>query len=1191
MMGGIIVDPEPDQSPRFEVVRPLGAGATARVELVRLSEPFGPWPAGSELALKTLDPALAHEPAARAAFAAEAAAAARVSDPGLVRVVHRGEREGLPYLLLQYVPGPSLRELLDEHGPLPEPRLRALGAELARALALLHAADLAHGDVKPENVRLDGDGRAVLLDLGFARTARLDAGAPQAGSLAYLSPERARGAGASPAADVFALGVVLYELATGVHPFAPDGRERRAALRLTRASSHAHLARRTLEVRGADELLAAIDAARVAPPSRLAPTLSPFFDRCLAAALARAEGERPGADELHRRFLQGERGEWWRTRQDAARAEPEHERPVAGTLPLVGRERELGELTALHHAARAEGRAAVAWLVGPEGSGKWRLADAFAERLRVLDDPPLYLETRWSEADEARPAGTLLVCLERWLGLPRGAAPGEREGERLAALIGSARARALLQALDPNRPEATDRSIAAELASWLLALASERPLLVLLDDLHAAGAATLGALSTVLEALRGARVTFVLALREDAPAAEPERMARLVGRLERGGAAGGALYRRIELASLDEAAVSELVRTLFHESAPLVRLAQVLWERSRGNPGFLTEILRDLEARGHILPAAGDDGRYTLAIAPEELPQARSLDRLIRERLRALEPDERRWLERLSVVGGRIQLPYLERAFPSSPGEIDGVLARLVQKGWLVPAADRYRFERPALREALYRAIAPDRRRRLHLSAARGAEGAEGVQGDGADVATDLEQAFHTAFHLHAADEHGELLAIVRRILGPLQRRASAQRLSTLARWGLEALEHLPDLPEREAVRLELLEEAADAADRLGRREDQRVLLDHLAKFELDPEVRPGEGARLYLLHARYAAGTGQFGLARGWLKTAVALAQRARDRWLSSQALRRLAQVQAQIGEFGDARKLARRAQKQAVGENQEALAHLALAQVDVLEDRSEDALRGIGAALSALRRTDEPRAGVVAYAELLHGRVLRSAGLAERALGAVQRAVRMARRAGERRLEAEALARRGGLLLDLDRPDLARAELRDAQLLADEIEDRRGQVLSTLLLGLLEAEQESPGARASLERALELAREIAFYRAESLGLALRARLVRREGDLAAAERDSAQALELCERHGAELADRIVVVGTRALLLGELGRTGEAERVLAELDRRVKKSYRRIAALELRAAQKAYAARLLAAVSSPAGPVFPRRS
>ncbi|HEX6884715.1 MAG TPA: protein kinase [Planctomycetota bacterium] len=1167
--------------PRFEVVRPLGAGATARVELVRLLEPFAGLPAGAELALKTPAGRATDAGAARAAFQAESAAASAVRAPSLVHLVHHGARAGQPYLLLQYVPGRTLRELLEQDGALPEPRLRTLGAELAAALAALHAHGLVHGDVKPENARLDEEGRAVLLDLGFARRLRAGHEAPvraDAGSLAYLAPERVRGEEAGPPADVFALGIVLYELATGLHPFTPASR--RAAL--GRHSTSGAIVGRSLELAGADELLAAIDAARFPPASRLVPTLSPFLDRLFEELLARTPEERPSAPELAARLAAGEGGEWWQARRTAAGEEPAREDADPTTWPLVGREAELATLDDLYREVAGDPpRAGVVWLVGPEGSGKWRLLTAFARRVRAGAAPPLVLEARWSEADEARPAGAVLALLNRWLALQSGRAPRAREAERLVERLGPAGARPLLEALDPRSGGSPDRSVPTELARWLARLAEERPVLVILDDLHRAGPVTLGALSSALELLRDARVLFVLALREDLPAAEPAPLARLAERLQQAGAAGPR-FHRLELRALEPAAVESLVARLFHDSQPLARLTEALWKRSRGNPGFLTEILRALEARGGVRPASAEDPRWVLTIAPDELPVPRSLDRLIRERLAALEPGERIWLERLAVVGGRITPEFLLAAFPPTRrGEVDDVLARLTRKGWLVPAEDRYRFERPALREALYRALAPARRRRLHAAAARGL---------GADP-EDLEEAFQRAFHLQAAGEHGELLATVRALLPVLRRSASAQRRATLARWGLEALEHGAAPEDANRLRLELLEDAADAADRLGAREDQRALLDHLAGLALDPEAQPAEAARLYLLHARYAAGTGQYGLARGWLKSAVAFAERSKDGWLLSQALRRLAQVQAQVGEFAEARTLARRARRRASGENQEALAHLALAHVDVLEGETERALAEVDAALACLRRSREPRTGVLSYAELLRARVWRSAGLPRRSLAAIQRAVLLARRAGERRLEVEALARRGGLWLDLDQPARAKLELREALLLSNEIEDRRGQALSTLWLGQLEAEEGEAQALASLERALEIARGIAFYRAEALGLALLARLRHARGDEAGADRDGGQALLLVERHGAELADRIVIAGTRVFLLRAHGHASAAARTLAQLERRIRAGQRRLAAADLRAAQKVYCERLLRAVLSGEGPVFPRRA
>jgi len=1169
--------------PRFEVLRPLGSGATARVELVRLVEPFAGLAPGTELAMKTLEASPEHEAAARAAFRAEAEAMGLVHAASLVRCLFHGERGGRPYLLLQYVPGRTLRALVEEEGPLPEPRLRAIGRDLAEALAALHAQGLVHGDVKPENARLDEEGRAVLLDLGFARRAlesSRNRGAAAAGSLAYLAPERVRGEPAGLPADLFALGIVLYELATGLHPFG----QAEVRARLRRSSTSSAIPRTSLELPGADVLLAALDAARFLPPSRLVPSLSPFLDRLLAEVLARAPGERPPAAALAQRLAEGEHGAWWRAQIDpATRVAEAIRRADPNSWPLVGRAAELASLEDLYRAVAEprEARAGVVWLVGPEGSGKWRLMTSFAARMRQGERPPLLLDARWNEADEGRPAGAVLKLLNRWLGLPKGRAPLAHEAARLNELLGTASARPLLGALDPRESGSIDRSIPAELARWLAKLSEERTVLVFLDDLHQAGPVTLGALSSLLDLLRGSRLLFVLALREDTPPAEPVALDRLSARLERAAAEDGPPFRRVELPPLDQEAVSEFVARLFHDSAPLVRLAEVLWKRSRGNPGFLTEIVRELEARGGVQAHSEEDPRFVLRVAPEDLPTPRSLDRLIQERLAALDPDERTWLERLSVVGGRLTPDFLLAAFPPTKRvEIDEVLARLVRKGWLVPAADRYRFERPALREALYRSLSGPRRRRLHAAAARGLT----------DAPEDFEQAYQRAFHLQAAGEHAELLECVRALLPPLRRRASAQRLSTLARWALEALEHLDTLPEREALRLEFLEDAADAADRLGRREDQRVLLDHIADIELDAETRPAEAARLYLLHARYAAATGQYGLARGWLRTAAGFAERTRDGWLQSQVLRRMAQVQAQVGEFDEARALARRALRRARGENQEALAHLALAHVHVLEDDIERALGEVDSALAALKRTREPRAGVLAYAELLRGRVWRSAGRPQEALDAIQRALVLARRAGERRLEAEALARRGGLFLDLGRPARARAELVESQLLSDEIEDRRGQVLSTLWLGLLEAEQGERSAEASLERALGLASEIAFYRAEALAEALFARLLEARGEREAALARGKRALELSGRHGAELSDRIVIAGTQAFLLRQNGQEAEARRTLEALARRTRASQRRIKDTSLRAAQRAHAEGLLAAVLSAEGPVLPRR-
>ncbi|MEM7311124.1 MAG: protein kinase [Planctomycetota bacterium] len=1163
---------------------PLGAGATSTVELARLAAPWAGLELGTVVAVKRLLPALALDPRACAALRAEAEIGGRVRHGSLVRVLACGEDDEGPLLVMDYVPGRTLAERLSHEGALPEAQLRQVGMQLAGALAALHAEGVVHGDLKPENVRLDLDGRAVLLDLGLARScAGLADAHADGGSLPYLAPERAQGRPAGTPADVFALGVVLYELATGVHPYDPRAGGL-ASGPITRSSGR--VLPRALEEEGADALLAALATARPTAPSALSPELSPFLDAVLLQMLARAPEERPSAAELASILDQGEAGSWWRTEvgsDDTRLARRQHRE--AHDTPLVGRDQELAALRALFATVLSDGRGAVAWLVGPAGSGKWRLAREFAARARLGVEPPIYLYGRWTETAETRSGGALSLLLHRWLQLPPGRAPRVRERARLEALVSPDTAALLEAALDPSPDARFPDSVGVALADWLAALSRERPLVVFLDDLHRAGAVTLDALGTLVARLHRMRVLLVAGSRDEVSGQNPEALGQLTALITRAGEDSGEEtsipVERVELGPLTVGAVTELVRRVFHRTVPRLRLSEVLWQRSRGNPGLVDEILHELVNQGSVEPAA--DGALRLLIAPDELPMPASLQTLIAARLRGLEPELRRWLERLAIVGGRIEPDFLLRAFPpTTREEIDELFPRLVREGWLVPAGQRYRFARPALREAIYRTMQPARRVRLHAAAARGLEPAEGNEVSAGEL-------FQRAFHLRAAEEHKATLELVLGLIVRLRRRASAQRMLILARWGLEAVDAMSGDPVAGAARLSLLETAADAADRLGVRDEERELLDRLVEMDVDADADPASAARLYLLHGRYAAGTGQFGLARGFLRNAMQLVEQGGPRPLRGEIKRRLGAVQAQIGELADARQLAQEALGDAAEASHRALAHLAIALVDTLEDRFEQGLDRIGACLTELRAEGAPPLGILGFASLLRARLLRSIGRSGRALGAARRAVRLAERAGERRFEVEARARLGALLVDLDRAEEAEVQLRDALLSSREIEDRRGQVIAESWLGILLWEADDPSSRAAVERATESAREIGFYRAEALALAILARIHRAGGDLAAAQSASGRSAELVYLYGAEMVDRIVCLGTRALVLSSGGRGGEGRTLVRELRRHMRRENGRIRSNTLRRGQRAYSTRLLELVLSADGPVYPR--
>jgi serine/threonine protein kinase len=203
-----------DQLGRYALEEELGRGAMGTVYRATTD--------GGAVALKVLRPELAADETFRRRFAREGRIAASLRHPHIVEVVDAGEADGLPYLASRLVVGHSLAERIGESGPLSEAELVGVLGEVARALDVLHERGLVHRDVKPANVMLDVDGRAGLTDFGLARGAAdtvLTTPGRVSGTVDYLAPEVIRGGDATPASDVYALGCVAYECATGAPPF------------------------------------------------------------------------------------------------------------------------------------------------------------------------------------------------------------------------------------------------------------------------------------------------------------------------------------------------------------------------------------------------------------------------------------------------------------------------------------------------------------------------------------------------------------------------------------------------------------------------------------------------------------------------------------------------------------------------------------------------------------------------------------------------------------------------------------------------------------------------------------------------------------------------------------------------------------------------------------------------------------
>lgn len=219
------------------------------------------------VAIKIMHPAFAEDPDFVARFRREARAAARLTHPHVVALFDQGETGAstgnLPYLVMEYVPGRTLRDVLNEHGPLtPEQALTVLEPVL-EALAAAHDAGFVHRDVKPENVLISDDGRVKVTDFGLARAVESVTAATQGlliGTVAYLSPEHVEQGQADARSDVYGAGICLYEMVTGQVPYGGD-------TALAVAYQHVN--------------------ADVPAPSSLAPSTPPEVDALVATATRR----------------------------------------------------------------------------------------------------------------------------------------------------------------------------------------------------------------------------------------------------------------------------------------------------------------------------------------------------------------------------------------------------------------------------------------------------------------------------------------------------------------------------------------------------------------------------------------------------------------------------------------------------------------------------------------------------------------------------------------------------------------------------------------------------------------------------------------------------------------------------------------------------------------------------------------
>ncbi|HLE78397.1 MAG TPA: protein kinase [bacterium] len=294
---------------QYEILQRIGDGGMASVFTARrLAD-------GQIIALKILREQYAADAEFVERFEREARAVSALAHPHMVRLIDSGRDGSVHFIAMEYIPGVNLKQLIRRHGPVPVADAVAIAAQVCEVLGYAHAHGVIHRDIKPQNILLTDDGGVKVTDFGIARAtsaATITQTGTVLGSVQYLSPEQASGAEVGTAADIYGLGVVLYEMVTGRLPFDGD-----SAVAI--AIKHIH--------------------EEPVPPQQLAPSVPDRVNGIILKALAKSPQGRYASAEEMREDLTGANDRW--RLPAAAQIEDTPAtmvlRPAGGAAPAVRR--------------------------------------------------------------------------------------------------------------------------------------------------------------------------------------------------------------------------------------------------------------------------------------------------------------------------------------------------------------------------------------------------------------------------------------------------------------------------------------------------------------------------------------------------------------------------------------------------------------------------------------------------------------------------------------------------------------------------------------------------------------------------------------------------------------------------------------------------------------------------------------
>jgi serine/threonine protein kinase/tetratricopeptide (TPR) repeat protein len=1006
-------------------------------------------PAGSTVAVKVVHAHLVGEAHAFERFRREADIGRQIRHPHVVRTHDVGEAivNGRPvhFMVMELIEGQTLSDLLEDLGTVPETLRFQIADQVLDALDAIHAKGVVHRDIKPENVVITPDHRVLIMDLGVARLQggghTLTETGQFVGSLAYASPEqfRAGDEAIDGRADVYAFGVVLFELATGKNPFSLDNLPT--------------LLRQKLQ-------------GGVPAPKTVNGEVDAFWNEVILTATRIPPAERfANAADMRRVLQEGEAGDWWRARRAKAGVSVSDRAlrrlRVDREAPLVGRSEALARLRAVWEKAKRKG--SVLLLGGASGVGKSRLLYDFLEGLASAEGP-IVAAGRGVGAGGRSYQPFVEALLD--LLLPGEADPAQRRAAleaRLSALLADTPgvvphfAEFLLGGIQPGVEGAFSKdAVLATTARILQRVSAERPLVFVIEDLHQTGAESIELFRHLGRSVAEHPLLLVGVYADDeieegtplhALSAQPP----------------SETLERVALGPLDDAASEELVRAVVRTERTVRALARPLYERGDGNAFLVLETLAHLKAQGALV-AKGDG--LELSGASQSLAVPSTVRDLVGLKLSRLEEDQRETLEAAAILGYEFDAGLLAAVLGQNRIHLLKRLAGLERKQRLLVGSGKsaFRFAGRQIYETVYEGINPALRVEYHGLVAdtilQGLPEAEQAKPTGAN-------AYALLRHLIDAERASEAEGFLDAALDYVGRAFHASYAAPFVEKVAQAFADAPP-----ARRLGLWMRLWTFYEILASRADQMRVIAKASEVA-DALGEPGPRARVHAYRAGSLWYAGDYEQAAAEARLGLDLARKAGDRkeeatcrhTLGAIAYRR-GEAEAGAAEWREALRIRRE-----IGDRRgeaSTLQALALVMPSIGEDAQ--VLPTMQEALKAWREVGERR-GEAAVLMNIGSRFVETARY-EEGLRHLEQAIALHRETGALLSEATALANLGRAHEILGRVDAARASWERALRLFVDLQDPNGEIAVRVMLGgALGTYGETAEALEHLEKAADLA------------------------------------------------------------------------------------------------------------------------